>query len=186
MDEGQAAALIAQLRAQEEATQKGYPSELYDWLQDATIDTIIGGLSARMADGEIVHDSRWTCRFRRGEEAALMVVTDRCVWISYYKTKEPSTVTTVPFGTPVQPDGKRLPALEAGVLHIDGRLVGQAQMWLTGTTPKAPWMPALGTTPPGWFPDPHGRHQYRWWSGAEWTLQVADNGVAGTELPARP
>ena len=31
-------------------------------------------------------------------------------------------------------------------------------------------------TPPGWFPDPMGRHQYRWWDGATWTDQVASNG----------
>ena len=29
---------------------------------------------------------------------------------------------------------------------------------------------------PGWFPDPAGRHEYRWWDGERWTVQVADNG----------
>jgi len=30
--------------------------------------------------------------------------------------------------------------------------------------------------PPDWYPDPDGRHQYRFWNGVEWTEQVADHG----------
>jgi hypothetical protein len=30
--------------------------------------------------------------------------------------------------------------------------------------------------PSGWFPDPHGRHEYRWFNGAAWTADVADDG----------
>jgi uncharacterized RDD family membrane protein YckC len=30
--------------------------------------------------------------------------------------------------------------------------------------------------PPRWAPDPLGRHQYRYWDGAQWTDHVADNG----------
>lgn len=39
--------------------------------------------------------------------------------------------------------------------------------------------------PPGWFPDPTGRHDHRWWDGAAWTGHVADAGVAAHDpLPA--
>lgn len=37
------------------------------------------------------------------------------------------------------------------------------------------------TWPPGWFPDPTGRHDHRWWDGAAWTAHVADAGVAGLD-----
>jgi hypothetical protein len=30
--------------------------------------------------------------------------------------------------------------------------------------------------PSGWFPDPHGRHEYRWFNGHAWTADVADDG----------
>lgn len=30
--------------------------------------------------------------------------------------------------------------------------------------------------PPNWYPDPAGRHQYRWWDGNQWTDQVSSNG----------
>ena len=45
--------------------------------------------------------------------------------------------------------------------------------------------------PPGWFPDPTGRHDHRWWDGAAWTAHVADAGVAALDpldaaAPAAP
>ncbi len=30
---------------------------------------------------------------------------------------------------------------------------------------------------PGWFPDPLGRHEHRWFNGTTWTSDVADGGV---------
>lgn len=30
--------------------------------------------------------------------------------------------------------------------------------------------------PSGWFPDPHGRHDHRWFNGTAWTADVADAG----------
>jgi hypothetical protein len=38
-----------------------------------------------------------------------------------------------------------------------------------------------------WYPDPSGRHQWRWWDGAAWTASVADDGeVAVDEVAADP
>jgi len=37
------------------------------------------------------------------------------------------------------------------------------------------------TWAPGWFPDPTGRHDHRWWDGAAWTAHVADGGVAAID-----
>jgi len=33
----------------------------------------------------------------------------------------------------------------------------------------------------GWFPDPAQRHQYRWWSGSEWSEHVSDSGVSSVD-----
>ena len=30
--------------------------------------------------------------------------------------------------------------------------------------------------PSGWFPDPHGRHDYRYFNGHSWTADVSDEG----------
>lgn len=41
------------------------------------------------------------------------------------------------------------------------------------------------STTPGWHPDPSGRHQHRFWDGATWTEQVADDGVTARDpLPS--
>jgi uncharacterized RDD family membrane protein YckC len=37
--------------------------------------------------------------------------------------------------------------------------------------------------PARWAPDPLGRHQYRYWDGAQWTEHVSDNGMVGTDPP---
>jgi uncharacterized protein YxjI len=43
----------------------------------------------------------------------------------------------------------------------------------------------MSTTPANWYPDPMGRHQLRYWDGANWTEHVTDNGVQGTD-PLQP
>jgi hypothetical protein len=39
----------------------------------------------------------------------------------------------------------------------------------------------MNAAPPGWNPDPTGRHEYRYWDGTAWTDDVADGGVAATD-----
>jgi hypothetical protein len=40
---------------------------------------------------------------------------------------------------------------------------------------------AVPSMPGGWYPDPHGRHGFRFWSGKWWTDHVHSNGVSGTD-----
>ena len=35
-------------------------------------------------------------------------------------------------------------------------------------------------TPEGWYPDPSGDHELRWWDGAQWTQNVSDHGKTST------
>jgi membrane protease YdiL (CAAX protease family) len=42
---------------------------------------------------------------------------------------------------------------------------------------------AVVAAPAGWYPDPGGRHQFRYWDGARWTPGVADAGRIGQEWP---
>jgi hypothetical protein len=41
--------------------------------------------------------------------------------------------------------------------------------------------PAATATGAGWFPDPSGRHQLRYWDGASWTAHTRDGEVAGVD-----
>ena len=46
----------------------------------------------------------------------------------------------------------------------------------------APTPPARTPLPPAqWYADPSGRHTHRYWDGARWTEQVADDGRAGVD-----
>ena len=38
-------------------------------------------------------------------------------------------------------------------------------------------MAVIAPNPSGWYPDPGGRHQYRFWNGKAWTDHVSDNGL---------
>jgi Protein of unknown function (DUF2510) len=39
----------------------------------------------------------------------------------------------------------------------------------------------MNAPPPGWNPDPTGRHEYRYWDGGSWTDDVSDNGVTSVD-----
>ena len=41
-------------------------------------------------------------------------------------------------------------------------------------------------TPPGWFPDPLGRHEQRYWDGRQWTEHVVSHGRQSVDVPAAP
>lgn len=49
-----------------------------------------------------------------------------------------------------------------------------------------PEPPRQALPPPGWHPDPSGRHWWRWWDGRGWTEHVADGGAPYVDpLPPR-
>ncbi|MGO8876178.1 MAG: hypothetical protein ACLQNG_10505 [Acidimicrobiales bacterium] len=66
---------------------------------------------------------------------------------------------------------------------------GGAQPGLAGPqgwTQPLPYVPAV-TPPPlfGWYPDPTGRHEERYWDGRHWSHRVSDNSVRSDD-PLHP
>jgi uncharacterized protein YxjI len=43
-----------------------------------------------------------------------------------------------------------------------------------------------GSHGPNWYPDPMGRHEYRWFDGANWTDQVSSHGKQSTDPVSAP
>ena len=73
------------------------------------------------------------------------------------KPTEPATTGTVATTTPVATS-----------------VIPESKPPVSAPAPTAP-MPA------GWYPDPSGRHQLRYWNAGAWTPSVSDNGVAGAD-----
>jgi hypothetical protein len=42
---------------------------------------------------------------------------------------------------------------------------------------------APGQHPAGWYPDPFGRHESRYWDGQRWTEHVASHGRQAVDPP---
>ena len=49
--------------------------------------------------------------------------------------------------------------------------------------PGPPPASSPDTVPPGWYPDPSGRHEQRYWHDGRWTTHVGDGGRRTTEVP---
>lgn len=47
-------------------------------------------------------------------------------------------------------------------------------------------MTAPTNSPPNWYPDPMGRHEYRWFDGANWTDSVSSHGVQSLDPVQAP
>lgn len=47
--------------------------------------------------------------------------------------------------------------------------------------PVQPVVPAVPAVPAGWYSDPSGRHQYRYWDSRQWTRSVLNNGEASVD-----
>jgi hypothetical protein len=60
--------------------------------------------------------------------------------------------------------------------------------YASGVAMWSPTQPPQPAGPPaGWYPDPSGRHHYRFFTGHDWTDDVVDDGTHGTEaLPPPP
>jgi hypothetical protein len=48
------------------------------------------------------------------------------------------------------------------------------------------WLDVMSKWPAAWYPDPQGRHEFRYWDGAVWTEHVSNQGVATTDALAQP
>ena len=51
----------------------------------------------------------------------------------------------------------------------------------TASAPGATAPPGAPTSPANWFPDPTGRHEWRYWDGRTWTADVSDSGTTAQD-----
>ncbi|HLN16350.1 MAG TPA: DUF2510 domain-containing protein [Acidimicrobiales bacterium] len=74
----------------------------------------------------------------------------------------------------------QLPPRVWGAIGFIAPVVGVGAVLVARDTTRLPTtMPVWMTSPPAWFPDPSGRHAWRFWDGTRWTEQISTDGVTG-------
>jgi hypothetical protein len=109
-----------------------------------------------------------------GDRLALLVARSTLVRLGVVaEGNPPSRATWLPDRTPVRaPEPEPVPT-DVVPAPPDTRP--------TPARPRDEYSP-----PPGWHPDPSGRHWWRWWDGGGWTEHVADGGAPYVDpLPPR-
>ena len=90
--------------------------------------------------------------------------------------------TAMPEAGEDEPEAALLEEPDAGdLVDLDDGVELEDSVELAGaiaTDPDAP-------PPPGWYPDPTGRQDHRWWDGATWTDHASKSGVANLDPLAR-
>lgn len=127
-------------------------------------------------------------------QMTLLVATDRRLWVVYHVGGQVGEPWAVPYEA-IRPVGKRLTGaikVAAGPQAVRITASRSVAGWLQALqaqrpTQPAAWLasPAPGTVaaqaahqaPPGWHPDPRGRHELRWWNGFRWSEHVSDAGA---------
>ena len=97
-----------------------------------------------------------------------------------------------PAGWAVAPDtaGEAAPAAEEIPVAATGAAAAAAEPVVAEPSPApapepAPAPAPVVTTPAGWYPDPSGRYELRYWDGTQWTEHVARQGQQFTDPPVR-
>jgi hypothetical protein len=73
-----------------------------------------------------------------------------------------------------------------GTVGNDASSVSEEPAVAAAEAPAAPAPePAVVTTPAGWYPDPSGRYELRYWDSSQWTEHVARQGQQFTDPPVR-
>lgn len=66
------------------------------------------------------------------------------------------------------------------VLGIIGPVIAGVYLLLRRGQDTSVAVPASGPPGPGWYDDPDGTHEHRYWDGTVWTDQVSNQGVTST------
>jgi len=98
---------------------------------------------------------------------------------AYEPAPSPSPVEE-PAGWAVAPEQTAQPAAPATVLGGMGQATAQPAAQQSAPAQQAS---AQSSTPAGWYHDPSGRYELRYWDGSQWTEHVARGGQQFTDPP---
>ena len=85
-----------------------------------------------------------------------------------------------------EPPAEREPELEPAAIAPE-TISANDSSFIEATTETAPTTAAtavsVAATPAGWYPDPSGRYEMRYWDGDKWTEHVSRQGQTYTDPP---
>jgi len=109
--------------------------------------------------------------------------------------EEPPGWAAAPTETPTEAAVSSAPEEVGSAASEAPTAVGEAEPTAVEPTPVVEPVPEPPTTPPepapvvttpaGWYPDPSGRYELRYWDGTQWTEHVARQGQQFTDPPVR-
>ena len=67
------------------------------------------------------------------------------------------------------------------LVFLKGKFIVGGPRPFTAADTAAALTPPTNTMPAGWFPDPHRRHELRYWNGSAWTDDVSDGGATAKD-----
>ena len=97
---------------------------------------------------------------------------------------ETDTPTTTAAATATEPAGW---GSDAGTSTYDTASSDDSRSWgsstAAATRATTPTTPSTPNVPPGWYADPAGRYELRYWDGSAWTEHVSRAGQQYTDPP---
>jgi hypothetical protein len=124
-----------------------------------------------------VKDGQATSESGRGPVELGLYAIGRAIATS--RSKKKAGVTWVKDGQAAS-ESRRGP-VELGLYAIGRAIATSRSKKKAGSPPDATSVPPQGVTPAGWFADPMGRHECRYWDGVNWTAHVTDAGVPSSD-----
>ncbi len=168
----------------------------HSWCKAASwdMDGFVATLNERAGEGwdvvSVIHGAPSggdvTAILRRAASAAQLAATNAAPAVTATTTTSEIAEVTPdeePAGWAAAPETAVAAAAGAAAATAEPAPIGAVDFEPITTDHPAAAAAATSTTPAGWYPDPSGRFEMRYWDGGQWSEHVARGGQQFTDPP---